>query len=80
MRPHREYNIHMVYSGKVEHGMVVLDDPQALPEGAKVEVTLIEPPLATRVGEGLERLAGLAQDLPADLSENHDRYRRERPS
>ena len=70
----------MKYSGKVEHGVVVLDDPAALPDGAKVEVTLIGPPLINRVGEGLERLAGLAQALPTDLSEHHDRYRREPPS
>jgi hypothetical protein len=33
-----------------------------------------------RVGEALDRLAGQASGLPADLAQRHDQYRRERPS
>jgi len=63
----------MTYRGKVQQGVVVLDQRNALPEGALVEVV----PLQTeRVGEGLEKLAGSAPDLPADLAQRHDHYRR----
>ena len=31
---------------------------------------------SVRVGEALERLAGKAQGLPADLAQQHDEYRR----
>jgi hypothetical protein len=65
----------MTYRGRIEHGVVVLDNPQALPEGTEVEVH----PLPVRpVGEALEKLAGKAQALPPDLAERHDQYRRER--
>jgi hypothetical protein len=64
----------MTYRGRVEHGVVVLEGSHALPEGTEVEV----PPANRPVGEGLEKLAGKAQDLPADLAERHDHYRRER--
>jgi len=64
----------MVYRGHIENGLVVIDDPVSLPEGASV---LVEP----LAGEGGKSLAerfkdviGSASDLPADMAENHDRY------
>lgn len=67
----------MTYRGRVEHGVVVLDPAHALPDGTEVEVLPLPSPSA-RPGEALEKLAGKAQNLPADLAERHDHYRRER--
>lgn len=64
----------MSFEGTVQNGVVVLDQPGALSEGARVEVSLMEsvnkkPTLRER----LRRLAGTVDDLPADLAVNHDR-------
>jgi hypothetical protein len=64
----------MVYRGHIERGVVVLDDATTLPDGTAVEVRVGQVTAVT-VGQGLERLAGLA-DLPADVAEKHDEYRR----
>ena len=55
----------------------MLDRPHVLPEGTEVEVLPLSPP-SGQTGEGLEKLAGTAKELPADLAEKHDHYRRER--
>jgi hypothetical protein len=67
----------MTYTGHVEKGVVVFDGPKKPAEGTAV-VVAVRSRRATRVGEGLARLAGKAKGLPADLSEHHDKYRRER--
>lgn len=67
----------MIYRGRIEHGVVVLDRPHVLPEGTQVEVLPLSPPGRT-AGEALEKLAGTAKELPTDLAEKHDHYRRER--
>jgi len=41
----------MTYRGHVENGTVVLDEPGHLPEGAQVEVALVEP-IDAAVGDG----------------------------
>jgi len=74
---------HMTYRGHIEQGRVVFDEPAPLPEGTPVEILVI----ANTAGENLdqiptlaERLAGVigkAEELPADWSENHDKYLRE---
>ncbi len=72
----------MVYRGHVEKGIVVLDDPIALPEGLAVNV---EPSAASHqeaeldengqtLGQKLLRHAGKAVGLPPDLARNHDHY------
>jgi hypothetical protein len=66
----------MTYRGRIEHGVVVLDPAHALPEGTEVEVLPISP-TNRPIGQPLEKLAGKAQDLPPDLAERHDHYRRE---
>ena len=66
----------MVYTGKVQKGVIVIDGDVKLPEGIAVRVEQLEEP--GTVGKGLERLAGKAVGLPADLAEKHDQYRRER--
>lgn len=79
----------MTYRGHVENGVVLVDDPVRLPEGAAVQVKLIEPVLATPVpqldsnGPAIEvELAALWADvsasewaqLPSDLTDNLDHY------
>jgi len=72
----------MVYRGHVEKGVVVLDDPVALPEGLAVNV---EPSTGDRqeadldesgetLGQKLLKHAGKAVGLPPDLARNHDHY------
>jgi len=65
----------MTYRGHVKNGVVVLDEPAELPEGAEVNVELLparadEPTL----GQKLMKYAGKAKGLPADLARNHDHY------
>lgn len=66
----------MDYRGHVHGGVVVLDDASALPDGTRVTIRVADAP-AQPVGQELEKLAGLA-DLPVDLAEKHDEYRRKR--
>ena len=65
----------MAFEGTVLNGTIVLDDPQTLPEGARVEVVLKptnDQPKTLR--EFLLKYAGCMTDLPADLAEQHDHY------
>ncbi len=65
----------MAIEGTVTNGMVVLDAPQILPEGARVEILLkptAEQPKTLR--EILLETAGCMTDLPADLAAQHDHY------
>jgi hypothetical protein len=63
----------MMIRGHVENGVVVLDEPADLPEGANVEVSLgsDQPPT---LWEMLMQYAGKAEGLPEDLAKNHDHY------
>ena len=72
----------MTYQGHITNGTIVLDEPADLPEGLQVKVDVR--PLEGADGEDniptlAERLAsviGKAKGLPADWSENHDKYLR----
>ena len=71
----------MTYKGTVRQGVVVLDQPAELPDGSKVEVSLVRPadPAAGNattpsVFEQLKDLAGTVEGLPSDAAENHDHY------
>jgi len=65
----------MTYRGRVKNGVIVLDEPLTLPEGAQVEVT---PSDAQGDGptwaEVFKDVIGKAAGLPADSSINHDHY------
>lgn len=67
----------MVYFGKVQNGVVVVQGNPNLPEGIDVR---IEPMKSGGVDtvkplrEGLLSLAGSIQDLPPDFAKNHDNY------
>lgn len=69
----------MTYTGRVTQGVVVFDGSARPPEGSVVRVEAVSFP-PDQVGEALDRLAGLARGLPADLAKRHDDYRRERSS
>ena len=72
----------MTYKGKVKGGVVVVDEPVNLPEGAEVRIEVTssrsdEPVLdenGQTLGQRLLRYAGKATGLPADASRNHDHY------
>ena len=72
----------MTLNGHVRGGVIVLDPPVALPEGAQVHVSVVQPlpdPDSQdgnhqTLGEMLLKYAGKAKGLPADLSRCHDHY------
>ena len=75
----------MVYKGHIKNGQIVLEGEPVLPEGAEVEVSLAAEdagvPEHGAMGEGLNSLqklllefAGTVNDLPPDMSDNHDHY------
>lgn len=70
----------MTYKGTVRRGVVVLDEPAQLPEGAAVEVLLVHSDATTAQADGptvyeqLQDLAGTVEGLPPDIAENHDHY------
>ena len=77
----------MTYRGRVKNGMVILDASAGLPEGAEVEVCLVEHPQTPETAHGCEPvvlpawakkarelLAQMPHDLPEDLAEQHDHY------
>ncbi len=73
----------MTYRGHVENGVIVLDEPATLEEGTPVRIEVAielsqqkHPTLAEQLGD----LIGSCEGLPADWSENHDKYLREPPA
>jgi hypothetical protein len=72
----------MVYRGRVKNGVVVVEPPDVLPEGAEVQVELVpmqgETPLLDEngqtLGHKLMKYAGRAVGLPDDAAGNHDHY------
>ena len=71
----------MVYRGRVKNGVVILEQPCSLPEGAEVLVNATLPehirsqeqPVPT-LQQRLAPFIGAAEGLPPDLSINHDHY------
>ena len=64
----------MAYRGHIENGKVVLDDPVALPEGASVQVDLVDEEEGTSLYDRLKSVIGKATGLPPDAAANHDAY------
>jgi hypothetical protein len=64
----------MTYRGYVKNGQVLLDGPVRLPEGAEVNITVVEhqPPKPT-IWDKLRALAGTVEG-PEDWARNHDHY------
>ena len=68
----------MVYRGHIENGVVVLDEPAKLPEGAEVHVELAEGREAPTHAERLRDVIGIIEG-PPDLARNHDHYAHGKP-
>lgn len=65
----------MTYRGRVKNGVIVLDSPAILPEGAEVEVSPTAQDLSELTwAEVFKDLIGKAEGLPPDSSVNHDHY------
>ena len=65
----------MEYTGKIQNGVVVLEQGCALAEGVRVRVLPIEREHEdTTLGQRLLQFVGLADGLPSDMAENHDHY------
>jgi predicted DNA-binding antitoxin AbrB/MazE fold protein len=65
----------MTYRGHVEKGVIILNPPVQLPEGAEVEVsTTVQASTQATWADVLRDVIGQAEGLPADSSLNHDHY------
>ena len=69
----------MSVTGIMKGGVVVLDDPQSIPDGTRVQVVLMPPRDPESASgqptlEGLLKFAGVLKDLPPDMAEQHDHY------
>ncbi len=67
----------MTYTGRVQNGVVVLDNGADLAEGTPVRVEPIVATAGEREGHGhraLMKLAGVIKDKPSDWARNHDHY------
>lgn len=65
----------MTYRGKVLNGVIVLDPPAKLPEGAEVDVAPVEAPDDEPTWyEVFKDIIGKAEGFPPDFSRNHDHY------
>jgi hypothetical protein len=68
-------NDSMTYRGRVKNGVIVLQPPAALPEGAEVDVSPAQPAgNIPPLNERLKDVIGIVEGLPADMAENHDHY------
>lgn len=74
----------MELEGVVQNGVVVPDDPAALPdEGTRVRIAAVpapapEPPPSEKpqtFGEVFARFKGACPGLPADMADQHEHYR-----
>ena len=66
----------MTYKGTVTNGVVVLENPKALPDGTvvTVEPTRERKEDSDSLSAMLLRHAGKGRGLPTDLARNHDHY------
>lgn len=65
----------MTLTGTVVAGTIVLDTPDQLPEGARVEVVFKVPDESpTTLQETLLQQAGCMTGLPPDMAQQHDHY------
>jgi hypothetical protein len=68
----------MTITATVLNGAIQLPPGTQLPEGAKLQITLPEPkPAGTHLPtlyDTLRGLVGAAQELPADMADEHDHY------
>jgi hypothetical protein len=74
--------VDMTYQGHIENGVIVLDEPANLQDGAKVRVELLSDsetaqeavvPPGTQF-EHYKSIIGVIDDLPTDFAAQHDHY------
>jgi hypothetical protein len=63
----------MEFEGTVRNGVIVMDNAEALPEGARVRVHLEEKEPKPTLSALLKH-SGVLTDMPADFAEQHDHY------
>jgi len=73
------------YQGHVKNGVIVFENQPPLADGTAVRIEpmrdesrMTPSESGPSVWDELEKLAGAATGLPADLAEHHDRHRRTR--
>jgi hypothetical protein len=64
----------MTFQGHIQNGVAVFDEPMTLPDGTKVQIVPAASPAPKSLAERFQNIIGAADDLPADLAENHDHY------
>jgi hypothetical protein len=65
----------MTVTGIVSNGVIVLDQPGGLPEGARGEIVVEQrQPAGETLRDLLLRFAGTFTGLPSDMAEQHDHY------
>lgn len=64
----------MPYRGHIKNGVVVLDEPVALPEGTEVSIEPVQSGGVPTLAKQFEDVIGIVADMPADMAENHDHY------
>jgi hypothetical protein len=64
----------MSLKGHVQNGVVVFDEPVELAEGTEVNVTPVTEQELPTLYERFKDIIGVAEDLPADAADQHDRY------
>lgn len=73
----------MVVKGIVRGGVVVLEPGTSLQEGSQVRIEVVRPTAADSavptLYDRVQDFIGIADDLPADMADNHDHYLHGRP-
>lgn len=65
----------MELQGVVHNGVIVPDDPAALPEGTRVSIRVAQAEKPKPFGERYAQFKGAVPGLPPDLAEQHEHYR-----
>ena len=74
----------MTYSGRIQNGAVVLDEPLKVPDGTEVRVEVVADDVAPPAdgpsfSERYAEIAGAAITLPETAAEDHDHFLYGRP-
>lgn len=64
----------MELQGTIQNGVIVVDHPEVLREGAIVTVIVQESEAQAPTLANLLKYAGTVDDLPSDMAINHDHY------
>jgi hypothetical protein len=64
----------MELQGTIQNGVIVVDRPEVLREGAIVTVIVPEADAHAPTLANLLKYAGTVDDLPPDMAINHDHY------